>query len=201
MPVETCSQVFIPVFGCCKVVAVAMAFIVDCETVDRKPSQEFVKELSDAFEFFDLNGDGKLSLKELGTVVRSLGEEVEEEDLQKLIKRVDSDGDGQLDLCEFIDLNTQASCSSADSDSAREAAEDHALVAAFNKFDADKDGFISAEELHRVLAAFGDERFSLEECRCMINSVDENGDHAMSLREFQALMNDGGLEPVPSAGA
>lgn len=176
-----------------------MAFVTDCDTVDRKPSQEFVKELSDAFEFFDLNGDGKLSLKELGTVVRSLGDEVAEEDLKNLIQRVDSDGDGQLDLSEFIDLNTQASCSSTESSSSSEEAENFALAAAFNKFDGNKDGFISAEELHRVLAAFGDDRFSLEECQHMIKSVDDNDDHVMSLREFQALMNDGGLERVVAA--
>jgi len=169
------------------VLRVAMALVVDCETADREPSQGLVKELAEAFEFFDLNNDGKLSLKELGIVVRSLGDEATEEDLQQLVKRVDSDGDGHLNLSEFIHLNTQASCSSAES----EEAENHALVVAFNKFDADKNGFISSEELHRVLAAFGGDRYSLEECRCMIKSVDENGDLVMSLGEFQALMNDG----------
>jgi len=172
------------------------ALVEDCETAHRKPSQGFVKELADAFKFFDLNSDGKLSLKELSAVVRSLGDEVAEEDLQQLIKRVDSDGDGHLNLSEFIHLNTQASCSSAESE---ELAENRALVEAFNKFDADKNGFISSEELHRVLAAFGGDRYSLEECRCMIKSVDENGDHLMSLGEFHALMNDGGLEPKAAA--
>lgn len=176
-----------------------MAFVTDCGTVDRKPSQELVREISDAFEFFDLNGDGKLSLKELGKVVRSLGEDVKDSDLQMLIKRVDSDGDGELNLSEFIDLNTQASCSSGESESSSEEAESHALIAAFKKFDADKDGFISAEELHRVLGTFGDDRYSLEECQSMIASVDENGDHVMSLQEFQDLMKDGALEPVAAA--
>jgi calcium-binding protein CML len=176
-----------------------MAFVTDCGTVDRKPSQELVREISDAFEFFDLNGDGKLSLKELGKVVRSFGDDVKEEDLKMLIKRVDSDGDGELNLSEFIDLNTQASCSSAEFESSSEEAESHALIAAFKKFDADKDGFISAEELHRVLGAFGDDRYSLEECQSMITSVDENGDHVMSLQEFQDLMKDGALEPVAAA--
>jgi calcium-binding protein CML len=187
-----------------------MAFTTECETRrDRKPSQELLKELSEAFDFFDLNGDGKLSVKELGTVVRSLGEAVTDEDLRRLIKRVDCDGDGQLDLCEFIDLNTQAvsACGSLDSEpgSGCRDGESDALVAAFNKFDANKDGFISAEELHKVLAAFGDEKFSLEECRSMIRSVDENGDHVMSLHEFQTLMDDnrgfltGGPESVEAA--
>lgn len=150
-------------------------------------------ELSEAFEFFDLNGDGKLSVNELGTVLRSLGDAVTEDDLENLIKRVDSDGDGQLDLCEFIDLNTQAisTCRSLDLESSGSRdCESGALVAVFNKFDANKDGFISPEELHNALAAFGEEKFSLQECQCMIKSVDENGDRVMSLLEFEALMTD-----------
>ena len=148
---------------------------------------ELVKELTDAFKFFDLNGDGKLSVKEMATVVRSLsGEEVAEEDLVKMFDGVDVDGDGYLDLHEFIDLNTRSfNTVDAELDS-----ENNCLVAAFDKFDADRDGFISAEELHQVLVAFGDEKFSLAECRGMISGADDNGDQLMSLQEFQALMND-----------
>ena len=196
---------------------VAMAFTTECErhgpAHGRKPSQELVNELSDAFKFFDLNHDGKLSAKEMDTVVRSLGDAVTEADLEKLIKRADSDGDGQLDLFEFIDLNTQAispgafldsepsGCLDSESSGCLDAEPD-ALVAAFNHFDANNDGFISPEDLHKVLAAFGEENFSLEECRSLIKSADQNGDQMMSFGEFQDLMNDNpllhpdGLKPV-----
>lgn len=137
-----------------------------------------VKELEDAFQFFDLNGDGKLSVQEMTKVVRSLSEEqVAEDDLVTLIHGVDGDGDGYLNLQEFIDLNTRSP-----------RAENDALVAAFNKFDEDRDGFISAEELHHVLMGFGAETYSLEECRAMVSAVDANGNHLMSLKEFEALM-------------
>lgn len=150
---------------------------------------ELVKELTDAFEFFDLNGDGKLSVQEMATVVRSLSAEtVAEDDLAKLISGVDVDGDGCLDLHEFIDLNTQAINNFAGVD-AESSEIDVGLVAAFNKFDADGDGFISAQELHKVLVGFGDKTYSLEECRGMISGADENGDQVISLQEFQALMN------------
>ena len=155
---------------------------------------ELVKELTDAFKFFDLNGDGKLSVTEMATVMRSLGEEAAEEDLEKLVDGIDGDGDGHLDLDEFIDLNTRSfpvgSIVAVDAELPRTHSEKDALAAAFNKFDADKDGFISAEELHKVLVAFGDDKFSLDECRSMILGADGNGDYLMSLQEFQALMDD-----------
>lgn len=161
-------------------------------TLESEPLVGLVRELSDAFDFFDLNRDGKLSVEEIATVVRSFGEEVTQEDIQMLITRVDSDGDGSLDLCEFIDLNTRAmsTSTSLDSQFSTENAEDDALLATFNRFDINKDGFISADELHRSLAAFGEDKFSLEECGSMIKCVDENGDHLISFAEFQSLMSD-----------
>lgn len=158
---------------------------------ETNPPLQLVRELTDAFKFFDLNGDGKLSVAELATVARSLGNEIAEDDLAKLVDGVDVDGDGYLDLREFIDLNTRSfNAATGNSELSRRDSENGALVAAFNRFDADGDGFISAEELHKVLVAFGDEKFSLQECRDMISGADADGDQLMSLPEFQALMDD-----------
>lgn len=158
---------------------------------------ELVRELSDSFELFDRNGDGKISEEELGAVMRSLGQNVSGADLQKLIADVDVNGDGCIDLYEFIALNTrpvaetesfgEAGATLERSDSA-EAATKEALMSAFSMLDADNNGFISAEELHRVLVGFGDERVSLEECRQMIGCVDGDGDQMVDFREFETMM-------------
>lgn len=153
-----------------------------------------LKELTEAFQFFDLNGDGKISKEELGSVVRSLGEKITDEGLDRLVKEVDADGDGYINLHEFIELNTRAMqlevLGSTDEYCRRDAVQE-ALVSAFNVFDLDKNGVISAEELHRVLVGFGDKKISLQDCRCMINVVDEDGDQMANFREFQFLMKKG----------
>lgn len=160
-----------------------------------------VRELSDSFEFFDRNGDGKISEAELAAVMRSLGQQVSNAEIAKLINDVDANGDGHIDLYEFIDLNTRPinkrNSSSTDSDSSDgeelscEPADDfqEVLASAFAVFDADKNGLISADELHRVLVAFGDAEVSVDECRRMIQCVDKDGDEMVNFTEFESLMS------------
>lgn len=49
-------------------------------------------EFKEAFSLFDKNGDGNISSKELGIVMRSLGQNPTEAELQDMINEVDFDG-------------------------------------------------------------------------------------------------------------
>ncbi|KDP27162.1 hypothetical protein JCGZ_19861 [Jatropha curcas] len=60
---------------------------------------------------------------------------------------------------------------------------------AFDVFDYNRDGFIDAEELQRVLCKLGlKEGFKLENCRKMIRASDENKDGRIDFREFVKFM-------------
>ncbi|KAI7996614.1 putative calcium-binding protein CML25 [Camellia lanceoleosa] len=65
------------------------------------------EELKQVFNKFDVNGDGKISSSELGSILSSLGYPDNDEELQTMIREVDSDGDRVIDLDEFIELNTK----------------------------------------------------------------------------------------------
>jgi calcium-dependent protein kinase len=60
------------------------------------------------------------------------------------------------------------------------------LQLAFDKFDVNGSGLISAEELKEVL--FGEEAFSDEVWKELIQEVDTNGDGVLDLKEFTQLM-------------
>jgi Ca2+-binding EF-hand superfamily protein len=49
-------------------------------------------EFKEAFRLFDKDGDGKITTKELGTVIKSLGHNPTEAELQDMINEVDADG-------------------------------------------------------------------------------------------------------------
>jgi hypothetical protein len=72
------------------------------------PQSQLVKDLTELFNIFDKNGDGKISQGELESVLQSLGENPTVVELDKMVKEVDADGDGYIDLQEFIYLNTVA---------------------------------------------------------------------------------------------
>ena len=51
-----------------------------------------ISEFKEAFSLFDKDGDGTITTKELGTVMRSLGQNPTEAELQDMINEVDADG-------------------------------------------------------------------------------------------------------------
>lgn len=58
-------------------------------------TEEQIAEFKEAFSLFDKDGDGTITTKELGTVMRSLGQNPTEAELQDMINEVDADGELQ----------------------------------------------------------------------------------------------------------
>lgn len=55
-----------------------------------------------AFQLFDDDNTGRVSLKNLRRVARDLGENITDEELIAMINEFDRDGDGELDQEDFI---------------------------------------------------------------------------------------------------
>ena len=164
------------------------------------PAAWLVKELTTTFKVFDKDGDGKISKSELGDVLRSLGENLDESEIDELMARLGG-ADGCISLEQFISFHTESPSSSSRVLSRASTAgsgcvdevhdpEMEALRSAFAVFDIDKNGYISAEELQRVMLTLGDKHTSLDECRHMIKCVDKDGNQMVDFIEFRCLMSD-----------
>ncbi|AZQ73655.1 MULTISPECIES: EF-hand domain-containing protein [Streptomyces] len=60
---------------------------------------------------------------------------------------------------------------------------------AFDRFDVDGDGFITAEEYKSVMAQLGDHNVTVTVAQAIINKKDGNGDGVLSFEEFWASQN------------
>lgn len=64
-------------------------------------------DIQAAFQLFDLNGDKKISAEELMEVLRKMGEKYSLDSCRKMIRGVDADGDGLIDMDEFMTMMTR----------------------------------------------------------------------------------------------
>ncbi|KAG5574177.1 hypothetical protein H5410_063943 [Solanum commersonii] len=121
---------------------------------------------------------GCITTKEIGTVIRSLGQNPTEAELQDMINEVDADGNGTIDFPEFLNLMARKM---KDTDSEEE------LKEAFRVFDKDQNGFISAAELRHVMTNL-DEKLTDEEVDDMIREADVDGDGQINYDQFVKVM-------------
>merc|ERR1712083_846295 len=138
---------------------------------------------------FDKDGDGNITVKEIFEVFQALGfKEYSEKDVEKMMREVDDDGNGTIDLDEFIALLRTKS----NGKYAKMTPEDE-LKEAFAIFDADNNGSIDAEELAKVMAALG-EKLTKSDIEFMIKTVDIDGDKNIDFKEFKKMMQ---MKPIP----
>ncbi|KAL4577406.1 hypothetical protein LXL04_013515 [Taraxacum kok-saghyz] len=79
------------------------------EFMEAQKSEGGVKtaDIKSAFKVFDLDGNGKITAEELLQVLRKLGERCSLEACRKMVKGADADGDGMIDVNEFMGLMTR----------------------------------------------------------------------------------------------
>lgn len=61
-------------------------------------------ELETAFNIYDKDNDGFISSRDLSETLKSFGDDVNEEDISKIMKEVDIDGDGLINYDEFVKM-------------------------------------------------------------------------------------------------
>lgn len=135
------------------------------------------KELRKVFKTMDKNGDGKLSKEELFEYFSgTMGREQAEEEVKRIMAEVDGDNSGFVDYTEFIKATFDY----------RKMANIQFLKRAFDLFDTNGSGTISAMELKKILAGGNVCEDSI--WSEIIKKVDINGDGEIDFGEFEKII-------------
>ncbi|KAK7883990.1 hypothetical protein WMY93_027113 [Mugilogobius chulae] len=144
-------------------------------------TEEMIAEFKAAFDMFDTDGGGDISTKELGTVMRMLGQNPSREELDAIIEEVDEDGSGTIDFEEFLVMMVQQ----LKEDQAGKSEEE--LSECFRIFDKNGDGFVDREEFGEILHMTG-EAVTEEDIDEMFGESDSNKDGKIDFDEFLKMM-------------
>uniref|UniRef100_A0AAQ4Q2B5 Calmodulin 2a (phosphorylase kinase, delta) n=1 Tax=Gasterosteus aculeatus aculeatus TaxID=481459 RepID=A0AAQ4Q2B5_GASAC len=177
-------------------------------------TEEQIAEFKEAFSLFDKDGDGTITTKELGTVMRSLGQNPTEAELQDMINEVDADGKNLIGLYKNNLLTTHLLLCITGNPSSKivfvfclkgngtidfpefltmmarkmkDTDSEEEIREAFRVFDKDGNGYISAAELRHVMTNLG-EKLTDEEVDEMIREADIDGDGQVNYEEFVQMM-------------
>ena len=139
--------------------------------------KNYCSELQKVFDYFDEDGDGKISPSELQSCVRTVGGELSMDEAEAAVSSSDLNGDGLLDFEEFQKL-MEAGGEEDKNDELREA---------FGMYEMEGSGCITATSLKRMLSRLGESK-SIEDCKTMIRMFDLNKDGVLSFDEFRVMM-------------
>jgi len=109
--------------------------------------EEKVARFREAFSLFDKKNDGTVPTTDLGTLVRAMGSNPTQAQLQDLINEIDARGAGHFTFPEFLHAMTRQFKAPHTSDD---------VIAAFRVLDKSGTGSIPAAELTQLLSQLGE---------------------------------------------
>ncbi|GAX73998.1 hypothetical protein CEUSTIGMA_g1448.t1 [Chlamydomonas eustigma] len=142
-------------------------------------TEEQLAEFKEFFSLFDKQGNGYITIDELGPAMRSLGQNPSQQELNEMVLEIDADGTGTVDFHEFLMLMDRKMQTNTN--------EEEQIRDAFKVFDRDGNGSISATELKHVMCNLG-AKLSEDEVMEMIQEADVDGDGQLSFGEFVDMM-------------
>ena len=136
------------------------------------------KEYINAFERFDKDYDGFISIDDLAEIMKKIGRPVNEGELQDVKGEINPNDNSIFDLKEYMSIMDKRN---------REKDSDEDLLTIFQTIDKDENDLIGPTELLNFMDALG-HKVSQEETEEMIKEFDEDGDGYCTFKEFIKMM-------------
>ena len=139
--------------------------------------EEVFAEYQDLFDSYDLNKNGKIERKEMKTILKKLGKEGTEEEIEQIWKSMNKiESDSTISFNDFIEFikrfNLSKNTMSTDD-----------IINAFEIFDKNHDGTLSINEFKHILMDLG-QKFSEDEVNEIITEIDLDKNGKINYRDF-----------------
>ena len=141
-------------------------------------TEKDIADFWDAFKLVDEDNNGEISVKELGLILQTLGQNPSRKELEEMIATVDKNGNMEIDFGEFLELMSEKM---KDTDAENE------MVESFMVFDRDGNGLIGEEELKQTMLGLGI-KVGNKEIAAMLQHADEDKDDHLNYAEFVKIM-------------
>lgn len=143
----------------------------------------YFSDLVQCFQELDKDGSGRLDTTETANLLRLLGCNPTDEEVDALIANFDVDESNSLDYEEYKTLVTQAI-------QAAMAEMREGFEKAFNEFDKDGSGKLDKEELREALKSKGCNKMTDEEVDELFEDIDTDGDGKLDKNELMTRLCD-----------
>ena len=139
--------------------------------------EEVLSEYQDLFDSYDLNKTGEIERKEMKTILKKLGKESTNEEIEQIWKSMNKiESDYTISFDDFIEFikryNLSKNSMSTDD-----------IINAFEIFDKNHDGTLSINEFKHILMDLG-QKFSEDEVNEIITEIDLDNNGKINYREF-----------------
>ncbi|XP_048391567.1 dynein regulatory complex protein 8 [Stegostoma tigrinum] len=144
---------------------------------------ELQKNIKDAFAVFDHESNNSVDVREIGTIIRSLGCCPNEGELHEMLAEVEEEEPtGYIQLEKFLPMMTRVLLERK----YRPQPED-VILQAFEVLDQTKKGYLTQEELTKYLTEEG-EPFTQEEMEEMLSAAVDPEKNVIFYKDFAAMM-------------
>ena len=137
-------------------------------------TDEEINQFKFFFDLFDKDSSGTITTKELGTVMRSLGQNLSEAEIKEMIDIVDEDKNGTIDFQEFLHLMARKM---------KIIDKEEELLDAFNILDRDGSGKISKYELRYIIMST-DSKIKGDDIEDIIKTIGTDEEGKIDLQDF-----------------
>ena len=145
-------------------------------------SEDKIFEFKEAFDIFDQDKDGIITINELGEIMKILGQSTSDEELQLMILEVDIEGNGNIDFKDFLTLMAKKKMENDEHDES-----ENNLYQVFHVINQSGTGKINEKELKRVMISLGEVHITDDEIKGMIKEVGDG--EFISFVQFCKIIN------------